>query len=69
MDDIPARTAFGQRIGLDADHILGVARDCPNAEAFAMRVVPAAPLQQLVPLIEAEQALAGFEHAICDQAA
>ncbi|WP_174286688.1 glycosyltransferase family 2 protein [Sphingomonas bacterium] len=30
-------------IGLTEDHVIGVARDCPNAEAFAMRVVPAAP--------------------------
>ncbi len=28
---------------LTDDHVMGVARDCPNAEAFAMRLVPAAP--------------------------
>lgn len=31
------------QIGLTLDHLRGVARDCPNAEAFAMRVVPTAP--------------------------
>ena len=30
-------------IGLTVDHLVGVARDCPNAEAFAMRVVPTPP--------------------------
>ena len=32
-----------EMIGLSADHLLGVARDCPNSEAFAMRVVPVPP--------------------------
>ena len=27
-------------VGLSHDHVEGVARDCPNAEAFAMRIVP-----------------------------
>lgn len=27
-------------LGLSHDHVRGVARDCPNAEAFAMRIVP-----------------------------
>lgn len=46
-------------IGLDADHLLGVARDCPNGEAFAMRVVPVGPdgMRQ-VPLPSAERAIA-----------
>ncbi|MBW6526369.1 glycosyltransferase [Sphingomonas sp. RHCKR7] len=46
-------------IGLDADHLRGVARDCPNGEAFAMRVVPVGPdgMRQ-VPLAVAEAALA-----------
>lgn len=30
-------------IGLSQDHVLGVARDCANAEAFAMCVVPTPP--------------------------
>lgn len=37
---IDARTV---PIGLTTDHLIGVARDCPNAEAFAMRVVPVPP--------------------------
>jgi hypothetical protein len=35
--------ALGDAIGLRDDHLQGVARDCPNAEAFAMRVVPVPP--------------------------
>lgn len=30
-------------LALTYDHVLGVARDCPNAEAFAMRIVPVPP--------------------------
>lgn len=30
-------------IGLTQDHLVGVRRDSPNAEAFAMRVVPVPP--------------------------
>jgi hypothetical protein len=30
-------------VGLTIDHLVGVARDCPNAEAFAMRIVPTPP--------------------------
>ena len=37
------RTMLADAIGLTPDHVLGVARDCPNAEAFAMRVVPTVP--------------------------
>ncbi len=33
--------ALADAIGLTVDHVVGVARDCPNGEAFAMRVVPA----------------------------
>ncbi len=36
-------SSLSEAIGLDADHLIGVARDCPNAEAFAMRVVPVPP--------------------------
>ncbi|WP_419808916.1 glycosyltransferase [Sphingomonas sp.] len=62
--------AVGQAVGLSADHVLGVARDCPNAEAFAMRIVPAAPdAARLVPLAEAERALAALELALCRGAA
>jgi hypothetical protein len=62
-----ARDAFGRgdfarmsaAIGLDADHLLGVARDCPNAEAFAMRVVPVPPGgMRHIPFVAAEAALA-----------
>ncbi len=46
-------------IDLAVDHILGVARDCPNAEAFAMRVVPIAPQgMRQVTLAVAEAVLA-----------
>ena len=46
-------------LGLSHDHVLGVARDCPNAEAFAMRIVPAAPGgMRSVALPVAEAALA-----------
>lgn len=41
--DEPRFGAVGAAIGLTADHVRGVARDCPNAEAFAMRIVPAPP--------------------------
>lgn len=42
-------------IGLTDDHVLGVARDCPNAEAFAMRVVPTPPGgMRRIPLTVAE---------------
>lgn len=50
---------LGDMIGLDADHVLGVARDCPNAQAFAMRVVPVPPDgMRYVPFPLAEAALA-----------
>ena len=50
--------ALSNAIGLTMDHLLGVARDCPNAEAFAMRVVPTPPggMRQ-APLAIAEAAL------------
>ncbi|MEH3039115.1 MAG: glycosyltransferase [Sphingomonas paucimobilis] len=62
-----ARRAFRMRnfralaaaIRLSTDHVLGVARDCPNAEAFAMRIVPVAPQgMRQVPLSVAACALA-----------
>lgn len=54
-------TALAGVIGLSPDHALGVARDCPNAEAFAMRVVPTPPhgVRQ-VPLVMAEAELAAM---------
>jgi len=53
----PARVAAA--IGLTAAHAVGVARDCPNGEAFAMRVVPVPPGgMRAVPLPEAEALLA-----------
>ncbi len=36
-------SALAPAIGLTDDHVLGVARDCANAEAFAMCVVPTPP--------------------------
>lgn len=51
--------AMSGTIGLDADLLLGVARDCPNAEAFAMRVVPVPPGgMRHIPFVAAEAALA-----------
>ncbi len=48
-------------IGLDRDHLLGTARDCPNAEAFAMRVVPTPPGgMRAVPFLAAEAMLAAM---------
>lgn len=67
-----ARLAFGTRdfhalamaIGLPAEHILGVARDCPNAEAFAMRVVPTPPAgMRQVSLAVAEAELSAMSAA------
>jgi len=61
---------FGARIGLSADHVIGVARDCPNAEAFAMRVVPSAPGPvRMIPLEQAEQALALLARGSFERAA
>lgn len=70
FDDAGGRAALGAMLGLSADHVLGVARDCPNAEAFAMRIVPAAPGgERLVSLPEAEAALAVLEGRLCRGAA
>ncbi len=45
-------------LGLTEDHVLGVARDCPNAQAFAMRIVPVPPAgMRRIGLAEAEAAL------------
>lgn len=53
--------ALSAQVGLDRDHLLGVARDCPNAEAFAMRVVPVPPGgMRHIPFVAAEAALAAL---------
>jgi len=70
IDRVNVRTALGDRLGLTADHILGVARDCPNAQAFAMRVVPAPPGPGTsVTLSEAEALLTELEGQGCGIAA
>ena len=70
LDNVRARDRLGRAIGLTADHVLGVGRDCPNAEAFAMRIVPAAPRsRELIPLAEAEAALAALQRLPRERAA
>lgn len=70
IDRLATRTVLGERLGLTADHVLGVARDCPNAEAFAMRVVPAPTVHDgLVSLEEAEDILTVLEDQRCEIAA
>ncbi len=70
IDQLATRTVLGERLGLTADHVLGVARDCPNAEAFAMRVVPAPIVHGgLVSLEEAEDILTILEDQRCEIAA
>jgi len=49
----------GIALGLTHDHVIGVARDCPNPEAFAMRIVPEPPRgMRMVPLAVAEDEIA-----------
>lgn len=71
--DLPDRARAGELgrfLGLEHEHVIGVARDCPNAEAFAMRVVPAAPGHGGdLPLTEAERALLALERAAAEAAA
>lgn len=70
LAEAAAVNRLSMRLGLSRDHLVGVARDCPNAEAFAMRVVPAAPgADRLVTLSEAELALATLERDLTGQAA
>lgn len=70
IDDAAARARLGALLGLSGDHVLGVARDCPNAEAFAMRIVPAPPgPANPVPLAKAEAALALLAAQPCRGAA
>lgn len=53
--------ALADAISLTVDHVIGVARDCPNGEAFAMRIVPVPPGgTRQVPLPLAEDALAAL---------
>ena len=52
---------FARVLTLTPDHVIGVARDCPNAEAFAMRIVPAPPGERHVSLDVAERALLALE--------
>jgi hypothetical protein len=59
------RGRLGAHLNLTADHVLGVARDCPNAEAFAIRIVPAAPVAHgTVSLAVAEDALLALEAGV-----
>jgi hypothetical protein len=62
-----ARAAFAagqpqgiaRALGLAEDHVAGVAADCPNGEAFAMRIVPVPPggvRTVALPVAEAELA-------------
>lgn len=54
--------SLGVAIDLSDDHLLGVARDCPNAEAFAMRVVPVPPGgMRHIALPAAEEALTALQ--------
>ncbi|WP_445191524.1 glycosyltransferase [Sphingomonas sp. Tas61C01] len=70
IDDRRAVAGFGEMIGLSADHVIGVARDCPNAEAFAMRIVPAAPFANpVIAFVDAELALAALERTAFVEAA
>ncbi|WP_256210603.1 glycosyltransferase family 2 protein [Sphingomonas sp. OV641] len=65
IDQAEVRVALGDLLGLTADHVLGVARDCPNAEAFAMRIVPAPRCHgDTIMLAEAEDLLAAMEGAV-----
>lgn len=61
---------LGALLGLSSAHVTEVAARCPNGEAFAMRIVPAAPGdRRLVGLGEAEQALDHLQGAVRDEAA
>ena len=67
IDQADVRVALGDLLGLTADHVLGVARDCPNAEAFAMRIVPAPRCHgDMIMLAEAEALLARMEAAVME---
>jgi hypothetical protein len=53
--------ALSDAIGLTCDHLVGAMRDSPNAEAFAMRVVPVPPGgMRRVTLATAEAGLAAL---------
>lgn len=70
IDQRDVRMTLGRSLGLTADHVLGVARDCPNGEAFAMRIVPApTPHAVMVSLAAAEDILCELESQWCEVAA
>ncbi len=70
MDQPDQRVGLGRLLALSADHVLGVARDCPNAEAFATRIVPSSPVHAgAVTLEAAETALSLLEQERCEVAA
>jgi len=70
INQMDVRVALGQILGLTADHVLGVARDCPNGEAFAMRIVPAPAVHDaMVSLTAAEDILGELESRWCEVAA
>lgn len=58
--------ALATAVGLTTDHVLGVARDCPNAEAFAMRLVPTPPAgMRQVSLAVAEAEVSALYTSLC----
>jgi hypothetical protein len=57
--EVGSLDAVAAALGLTLDHVRGVARECPNEEAFAMRIVPIPPGgMRSVPLPMAEAELA-----------
>ncbi|MGI4731852.1 MAG: glycosyltransferase [Janthinobacterium lividum] len=63
-------TELASRLGLPVDEILTVAGECPNAEAFAMRIAPAVPGgPRIVTLAEAQAALDALADARAEVAA
>ncbi|MFD1036156.1 glycosyltransferase [Sphingomonas hankookensis] len=62
---VEAFEPLAARLGLTLDHVIGVARDCPNAEAFAMRVVPVPPGgMRHVPFLTAEATLCALTASV-----
>ncbi len=66
LDEPVVLDRLARLLMLTPDHVVGVARDCPSAEAFAMRIVPAPPAERTVSLDQAEAALAAI--AVPDEA-
>ncbi len=53
--------AVAAQLRLSEAHLVGVARDCPNAQAFAMRVVPVPPGgMRHIPLDRAETVISAL---------